>query len=64
MSHKTFSLVSGLIFLLAALIHVLRLAFGWQAVLGGWNVPIWVSWIALPIAGFLALEGFVLSRKS
>jgi hypothetical protein len=28
-----------------------------------WAVPMWVSWVALLIAGFLAFEGFRLSRR-
>ena len=63
MSQKTFSLVAGLIFFVVAVLHILRLVIGWHAVLAGWTIPMWVSWIALPIAGFLAFEGLRLSRK-
>ena len=64
MNQKTFSLVTGLIFLLIAVIHVLRLAFKWEAVLNGWVVPMWVSAVALLIAAYLAFEGLKLSRRS
>ncbi len=64
MDQKTFSLVSGLIFLLIAVIHVLRLVFKWEAVLNGGAVPMWVSVVALPIAAYLAFEGLKLSRRS
>jgi len=63
MSHKIFSLVAGLIFLVMAVLHVVRIAMDWNVVFAGWSVPMWVSWIALPIAGFLAYEGFILSRR-
>jgi hypothetical protein len=63
MNQKTFSLIAGLIFFFVAAMHVLRLAFGWHMVLAGWTIPMWVSWIALLIAGFLAYEGVRLSRK-
>lgn len=63
MNQKIFSLVAGSIFLLVALVHVLRLAFGWTAVIAGWAVPMWVSWIALLIAGFLGFEGVRNSRR-
>jgi len=62
MSQKTFSLVAGLIFLVMAVLHIVRIAMDWNVVFAGWSVPMWVSWIALPIAGFLAYEGFILSR--
>jgi hypothetical protein len=64
MNQKTFSLATGLIFLLIAVIHVLRLAFKWEAVLNGWAVPMWVSAVALLIAAYLAFEGLKLSRRS
>ena len=61
MNQKAFSFVASVIFLLVALGHVLRLAFGWHAVINMWAVPMWVSWVAFPIAGFLAFEGRRLS---
>ena len=64
MRQKTFLPVVGLIFLLIAVIHVLRLAFKWEAVLNGWAVPMWVSAVALLIAAYLAFEGLKLSRRS
>lgn len=64
MNHKNFSLVAGLIFLVVAVLHVLRLAMGWHAVFADWTIPMWISWIAIPIAGFLAYEGLILSRRS
>jgi len=57
MSQKAFSLVAGLIFLLIAVAHVLRLLLRWSVILNGWTVPMWVSAIALVVAGFLAFEG-------
>ena len=63
MNQKTFSFVVSVIFLLVALGHLLRLALGWHAVVNMWAVPMWVSWVAILIAGFLAFEGFRLSRR-
>jgi hypothetical protein len=64
MRQKTFSLVVGLIFLFVAVMHVLRLALKWEVVLNGWSVPMWVSWLALVVAGFLAFEGLKLGGRS
>jgi hypothetical protein len=50
MSQKTFSLVAGLIFLVVAVMHLLRLGLGWHVALAGWAAPMWVSWIASLIA--------------
>lgn len=57
MSQKAFSLVAGLIFLLVAVAHLLRLLLRWSVVLNGWTVPMWLSAIALVVAGFLAFDG-------
>ena len=64
MSQKTFSLVVGLIFLLIAAMHVLRLAFKWEVVLNDWSVPMWVSAIAIVITAYLAFESLKPSRRS
>ncbi len=63
MSQKTSSVVVGLIFLLVAVMHVLRLAFRWEVVLNGWLVPMWVSAVAIVITAFLAFEGLMLGRR-
>ena len=57
MKQKAFSLVAGLIFLLVAVAHLLRLLLKWSVILDGWTVPMWVSAIALVVAGLLAFEG-------
>jgi hypothetical protein len=57
MSQRTFSLIAGLIFLVVAFAHLLRLFLRWSVILNGWTVPMWVSLLALVVAGFLAFEG-------
>jgi hypothetical protein len=64
MRQKIFSLVVGLIFLLIAVMHGLRLAFRWEVVLNGWSVPTWVSAVALLVAAYLAFEGLKLGKRS
>jgi hypothetical protein len=62
MTVKIFLRVSGLIFLLVALVHLLRLVFKWEVILAGWPAPVWLSAVAFVIAAVLAYEGFRLSR--
>jgi phosphoglycerol transferase MdoB-like AlkP superfamily enzyme len=64
MSRRTYLLVSAAIFSLVALLHLARVVFGWSAVIGGWSVPMWLSWVALIVAGALAYFGFSLARQS
>jgi len=59
----TFLLVTSSIFALIALLHALRLVYGWRVTLGDWTVPVWVSWVGLLIAGYLAYQGFQLRSR-
>jgi len=63
MNQKAFTRVAGVIFFLIAMLHLLRLARGWQVTLAGWEMPTWVSWVALVVAAFLAYEGFRLGKR-
>ena len=64
MSHRAHAMTTGLIFLLIAAGHVLRLAFGWKASIAGQSIPTWISWGAFVIFAYLASEGFRQARKS
>ena len=54
MNKKTFSAVVGVIFSAIAVLHLLRAVFGWKAVIGSFEVPIWLSWVAAVVAAYLA----------
>ena len=62
MSLKIYLKTAGTIFLIIAVLHLLRLVLGWNAVFEGWSVPLWLSAVALVVAGYLAYEGFRLSK--
>lgn len=64
MSKNTFALVAGTIFLIVAVTHALRLVFKWELIIASWQVPMWVSVVALIAAGYLAYEGFRMSKRS
>ncbi len=57
MEQKTFSVIAGVIFALVALVHLVRIYFGWSIVIGGWSVPMWPSWVAFVGAGALSYFG-------
>ncbi|MDO8429933.1 MAG: hypothetical protein Q7S73_01025 [bacterium] len=50
---KPFSKVAALVFGLITILHLARLFYGWGAVIGGWVVPMWLSWVAVLLAGLL-----------
>jgi hypothetical protein len=64
MSQKTFSLTAGVIFALIALGHVLRAVFALEWTVQGRAIPMWASWVAILVAGYLAYQGFRLAKKS
>ena len=64
MSKNTFSSLTGAIFLIVAIGHVLRLAFKWEVIIGGWQVPMWPSAVAALVAAYLAYEGFRMRKSS
>jgi hypothetical protein len=53
-----YAIVSGSVFLLIALVHVLRLVLQWDMTINGWYVPAWVSVATVLVAGFLSFRGF------
>lgn len=63
MRQKTFTRTAGVIFAVIAVLHLLRILLGWEAVIGGWHVPVWLSWLALALSGFLAYTAFKLRQS-
>ena len=64
MTQRTFSLIAAVVFSLIALGHAIRILLGWHVTVENIVVPFWISWIGLAIAGYLAHQGFRLSRRT
>jgi len=54
MQEKTYFIVSAIVFAALAVLHILKLAYGWTMQLGNFAVPIWASWTCLIITGYLS----------
>ena len=54
MKRKPFTLVTVVFLALLALVHVLRLLFGWSVTVQGIDVPSWPSFAAIVITSGLA----------
>jgi len=63
MDLRTFSVTAGAIFALIALVHLVRIYFGWSIVIDNWSIPIWISWIGFVVAGGLAYLGLRAVRR-
>lgn len=53
----------GVIFLIIALVHLLRLAFGWSLIVGEANIPLWLSWLGVIIPAYLSYCSFRFSGR-
>jgi len=62
MSHKAYLSVTLTIFAFIALLHLLRIVFDLEVAIGGWSIPMWMSWVAFVIAAILAYSGFKLKK--
>jgi hypothetical protein len=60
---KPFSTIATVIFAIVALLHLLRLVYGWEVTFAGWVVPMWLSVIGLIVAGGLAAMVWRESRR-
>ena len=63
MDSKTYLHVTKTIFGIIALLHLLRIIFGWGAVIGSVVIPLWLSILAFIVAGYLSYSGYRLSKK-
>ena len=63
MTPRIFCLITAALFLLIAIGHALRLLFGWHVTVESVAVPLWISWIGLGVATYLAYQGFRSSRS-
>lgn len=62
MKQKTFNTAAAVIFLIIAVLHAVRIAMGWTAVIGGVALPLWLSFAVVIVAGHLAYQGRRLNK--
>ncbi len=62
MTEKLYLIISGVIFALIGLFHLLRIMFQWPAVVGAWTVPFTISLMVIMVAAVLTFWAFRLSR--
>lgn len=57
-SERNLLFLAGTVFFVVAALHLLRLAFGWNVLLGSFDVPLWLSWFGVLLAGYLSYSSF------
>jgi hypothetical protein len=63
MAPRQYFTITLAVFVLVALLHALRILYGWDIVIGGWLLPIWGSWVALVVAIILVTATMKLLKK-
>jgi len=63
MNHRNYCIVSGLLFSLVALAHLLRIVYGMSIQVDDHEVPMLVSWVGLIVPAALAIWAFRLNRQ-
>jgi hypothetical protein len=58
MDRKRYPRFVAIIFSIIAILHGLRFIFGWEAVIAGLVMPIWLSAVVVFVAGCLAYYGY------
>lgn len=54
MTRKPFSILAVFVFVIVAVLHVVRVVFGWEVIINGAKIPMWVSLLGVAISGVLA----------
>ena len=57
---NAYAAVSAVIFAIVSVMHVVRLINRWPVVIGPYDVSMNASWVALVVAGLIAIWGFTL----
>ena len=55
MSPRAYLIISGTIFGIVAVLHLLRVVNSWDLVLGPWSAPMWVSWLGTLVPAVLCV---------
>lgn len=63
MRQRTFQVTAGVVFLLIAVGHLLRVFLGGTLVVMGVAIPMWPSILAVVVMGYLSFESFRLVRR-
>lgn len=58
---KVFTNIAIIVFSLVAILHLLRLIFGWEVIVNGITIPLWISVIGFIFSAGLA---FLLWREN
>ncbi|MBI2101365.1 hypothetical protein HYT53_02035 [Candidatus Woesearchaeota archaeon] len=56
-------MLAAVIFGIIALLHLLRSIFSWEANIGGFDVPVWYSYVAVVVTGYLSWQMYSTAQE-
>ena len=62
-NNKWYFIVSSILFTTIAVAHLARIVLMMEATINGYLVPLWVSGVAVIVAGYLATRGFMAAHR-
>jgi hypothetical protein len=63
MGKKGYLVISGIIFLVVAIFHLIRVLFHIPVLINTWEAPFWISWVGFFVTAILCIWAFRLSTK-
>ena len=60
---KPFTIIAVVLLSLISLLHLLRLVLGWEVIVNGMSIPVWLSGIAFVVTAAIALMLWRESRR-
>ncbi|MBT6034666.1 MAG: hypothetical protein HOJ15_00320 [Candidatus Jacksonbacteria bacterium] len=63
MSKKVTLKLAATLLTFAALLHLVRVLAGWDMVINGWLLPVWVSILVVLLAGYLGFRVCTMEKK-
>ena len=61
---RTYLLIAGIVFSVIALAHLVRVLYQTQVIILGWEVPIFLSWLGIAVALYLAFSSFYFMTRT
>ena len=63
MDKKTYLYTVTTLFFIITLLHILRVLSASEVTIGGVTIPMWCSWVAVLLAGYLVFQGYRLAKE-
>lgn len=62
LKRKQLMQLNGVIFLIVAILHGLRVLNDWGVIVADWQVPMWLSYLIVVLAGYLLYQNWNMAQ--